>query len=109
MAAQEKQQQVGESFREFVAAGTVDLEFEGGLVRVIFTSLPGRTVVVGMRDDNGVLWIALDDGKAWARGHLAELLADEYVTCCDDLYVTSEMRKIPTRGTRGRCHLELVP
>lgn len=95
----------------FLASGSVEMRFEGGRrVMMVFTALPGRTACAAMHDEDGVLWIACDDGKPWARGQAAQMLADGAPATCDEVInvIEAELRRIPTQGTRGRCRLALV-
>lgn len=100
-----------DDLQELLAAGSIDMRFDDGRVRIVFTSLPGRTVCTAAMDECNVLWIALDDGKPWCRGHAAEMLADvlaEHPGLDLPRIMEADLRRIPTQGTHGRARLALV-
>lgn len=93
--------EAADELEQLLTAEHVDTPLALGEVRVMFSPLPGRTLCAAVRI-MGVLWIALDDGKAWCRGHGAEMMAD--ARAGGD--AVRRLRSIPS--PRGECRLELV-
>lgn len=105
---QERTEGIGNALQRFLAAGRVEVSLDGMPVRIIFASLPGRTVCVATHDEDGVLWIACDDAEPWARGHVAEMLADGFLEEGDGYFEVTALPKIPTQRTRDHLRLALV-
>lgn len=93
--------EAADELERLLTAECVNTPLALGEVRVMFSSLPGRAVCAAVRVA-GILWIVLDDGKAWCRGHGAELISD--ARAGDD--AVRHLRAIPT--PRGECRLEMV-
>lgn len=91
-----------DELEKLLTAEHVDTPLALGEVRVVFSPLPGRAICAAVRL-MGVLWIALDDTKAWCRGHGAEMMADARAGAD----TVRRLRSIPSQG-RGQCRLELV-